>query len=413
MPPFELVHLDPLKVPETLRRCYLKQVTGYMILDRSVEYLEVMEWNEDRKIEWVFVLFFIEMKQKKELAERMVALHTRYEPIEDLRYGIRLLLARDEPKEELTVLNEAALYIFREKDAEKLLKVANGILCSRHAALGILLSQRLITTLPIKEANSLLGQLLEARDKLNLTPDDPFADVLEKRLAEETHDEGKDATELRSARKRMEAKAEEVRQLKEEIERQRRALKSREKQQAAETPATTNGKVDEADVQEMRIKLSQLKATLHERAEERTGLRRALEKAHEDLQNLRHAAPANTAPAHDAAQEDEAEHYLPEQPAGNQPLRLVEFPAKFREALEDFPRHVARAALAMIGRLAGGEPAAFVGVVQLKAVHGVLRQRIGSEHRLLFRLHADRVQVLDLICRRDLDKRIKTLRFGG
>jgi hypothetical protein len=91
----------------------------------------------------------------------------------------------------------------------------------------------------------------------------------------------------------------------------------------------------------------------------------------------------------------------------------VEFPHKFRETLDDLPRQAARAALAMIGRLAGGEPAAFAGVVQLKACHGVLRQRIGSEHRLLFRLLPDRVQVLDLINRRDLDRRIKTLRTAG
>ncbi|HEV7405836.1 MAG TPA: hypothetical protein VGO11_23025 [Chthoniobacteraceae bacterium] len=67
----------------------------------------------------------------------------------------------------------------------------------------------------------------------------------------------------------------------------------------------------------------------------------------------------------------------------------------------------------MIVRLAGGEPAAFAGVVHLRACVGMLRQRIGSEHRLLFRLLPDRVQVIDLINRRDLDRRIKSLRAAG
>jgi hypothetical protein len=35
--------------------------------------------------------------------------------------------------------------------------------------------------------------------------------------------------------------------------------------------------------------------------------------------------------------------------------------------------------------------------------------RIGIDHRLLFRLHPGRLQVVDLINRRDLEKRIKTL----
>jgi hypothetical protein len=38
-----------------------------------------------------------------------------------------------------------------------------------------------------------------------------------------------------------------------------------------------------------------------------------------------------------------------------------------------------------------------------------LRARVGIDHRLLFRLEPDCVQAVDLINRRDLEKRIKTL----
>ncbi len=158
----------------------------------------------------------------------------------------------------------------------------------------------------------------------------------------------------------------------------------------------------------MRIKLAQLTATLNERSTERIALRRELEKARDDLEATRYGAAAPV-PTGDEAPGEET-HYLPEQPAGNQPLRLVEFPPKFREALEDIPRQAARATLALLGRLAGGEPAAFAGVVALRACPGILRQRIGSEYRLLFRLLPDRVQVVDLINRRDLDRKIKSLR---
>lgn len=410
LPPFELALIDPRKVPANLLRCYLLRVTGLLILDRAVEVFEVRDWDEESIRAWNFVLFFVMKEQRKELAERMLTARAAHAPEAEVeeRAGIRLLIARDDPAEELRVLTEIALEIFRESDSEKLIGLGYGVLCSRHAALGILIGRSLIPLVPPKNASFLLEQILLARDRLNLPPDDPFGDVLEKRLADETHDEGSDAAALRDARKRLDAKAAEVRHLNEEIERQRRTLERREKQREA-IPQTAG---EEAERRDLRFKISELKGALHERSAERATLRRELEKTREDLEAVRNrkAAPA---PADDPSGEAEAAHYLPELPAGNQPLRLIEFPHKFREALEDLPRQAARSALAMIGRLAGGEPAAFAGVVALKACPGILRQRIGAEHRLLFRLHPDRVQVLHLINRRDLERTIKTLRAAG
>lgn len=408
----DLARLDPRKVPENLRRAYLMQVTGLKLLVRAAEYFEVMEWDDERADEWNFTLFFVMREQRKDIAERMVAVVALHDPLPDLRAGIRLLLARDAPAEELRVLADSALEILRETDPEKLINLGYGVLCSRHAELGILICRSLIAMLPPAKTTFLLEQILETRDKLNLPPDDPFSDVLEKRLAEETHDEGSDAAALRAARKRLDAKAAEVRQLHEEIERQRRALERREKTPPAGATPVPATPVDEAERRDLRLKLTELKGELHARSAERATLRRDLEKAREDLEALRQHPPAPT-PADDTTSDDEDAHYLPEQPGGNQPLRLVEFPHKFRETLEDLPRQAARAALALIGRLAGGEPAAFAGVVGLRACPGILRQRIGSEHRLLFRLLPDRVQVVDLINRRDLDRKIKSLRAAG
>jgi mRNA-degrading endonuclease RelE of RelBE toxin-antitoxin system len=90
-------------------------------------------------------------------------------------------------------------------------------------------------------------------------------------------------------------------------------------------------------------------------------------------------------------------------------VRLPEFSKGFLQTLSAFPRHVARAAVIMIGRLAAGEPAAYVGALRLKAAANVMRQRIGSDYRLLFRVWPERVEVIDLINRKDLDRRIKTL----
>jgi mRNA-degrading endonuclease RelE of RelBE toxin-antitoxin system len=63
----------------------------------------------------------------------------------------------------------------------------------------------------------------------------------------------------------------------------------------------------------------------------------------------------------------------------------------------------------LIGRIAGGELAAFAGSKRLKTAPGIYRQRISGDYRLLFRLHSDRLEILDLIHRRDLERKIKTL----
>ncbi len=403
---YELERLDMLKIPEILRIDCMMRSVALCAYEPVVRYFECAEWNEKSVEGWNFVTFFLMRSEEKELAARMVAAFERHEAAEKIRDGVRLLVARDDAAEELRILNTIALKILKGSDPEKLSEHAFDITCSRHKALGILISRSLIPLVPSKDGSTLLDDILCTHDKLNLPADDPFSDVLEKRIAEETGDDGKDAAELRAARKKLDAKAAEVRQLKEDIERQRREVRRYEKQ----SPAGTYQKpADEAELRDLRQKLATLKSNLHERAEERTALRRDLESARDALEKTRAAAVAKPDPAN-AREDDEAAYYLPEQPAGNQPLRIIEFPPKFRETLDDFPQQIARAALAMAGRLAGGEPAAFSGVVALKAIPGVYRQRIGIDHRLLFRVHPDRVQLIALINRRDLDRKIKGLR---
>jgi hypothetical protein len=163
---------------------------------------------------------------------------------------------------------------------------------------------------------------------------------------------------------------------------------------------------DELPLKELRRKVEELKSALNERHHERNDLRRELQKAHTDLETLR-AAPAA---ADEAEPDHEEELLLPQDAPEVHPVRLIEFPNGFHQTLAVFPRHVARAAIIMTGRLAAGEPAAFVGALRLKGVPNVMRQRIGSDYRLFFRLHPGHLQVIDLINRKDFHHRLKTLK---
>jgi hypothetical protein len=189
------------------------------------------------------------------------------------------------------------------------------------------------------------------------------------------------------------------------------------------TPAGTAPVADETALKELRFKVQKLKGELKERHEERLALREELREARAKVE----ADPGDLSGqfgGSDAAQgqhdrgaeadtDAEDAHVLPEKTAEVQPVRLPEFPRKFQETLQGLPRHVARNAVATIGRLAAGELAAFAGVVRLKACPDVYRQRIGANHRLLFRLTPERLMVVDLINRRDLDRRIKSLTAAG
>src|SRR5439155_4473107 len=106
----------------------------------------------------------------------------------------------------------------------------------------------------------------------------------------------------------------------------------------------------------------------------------------------------------------EEELMLPEESESQHPLRLIEFPRNFHERLKEFPRHVARGALVILGRLAAGDAAAFGDAKRLKSAPTVVRQRVGIDFRLLFRLLPDRIQVIDLIPRQDLERKIKTIK---
>jgi len=152
-----------------------------------------------------------------------------------------------------------------------------------------------------------------------------------------------------------------------------------------------------------------LEADLKERQEQRNALQRRLEVVQAKVEALHEERTQLASAANDREADEEEDLLLPQGAEENHPLRLIEFPRNFQERLSEFPHHVARGAMVMLGRLAGGDSAAFSGAKRLKSRPNVVRQRIGIDFRLLFRLLPDRIQVIDLIPRQDLERRIKTL----
>jgi len=227
--------------------------------------------------------------------------------------------------------------------------------------------------------------------------------------SEDDHKKESESAQFRKVKQNLDVKAQEVRQLKESLSQLQKEIIRREKRLVtAIVPAVVSSTADEPVLKELRKKMELLKSALKERHHERNDLRRELQKTSTDLETLRQSATSATTEEPEAPEREE-ELLLPQDAPEVHPVRLMEFPKGFQQTLAGFPRHVARAAIIMTGRLAAGEPAAFVGALRLKAVPNVMRQRIGSDFRLLFRLWPDHLQVIDLINRKDLDRRLKSL----
>lgn len=412
--PHEALSWDPRKLKPGLLEEYFIKLGAFHLLERAVEALGLLPWSKSLEESWKTIAVNVSAAGRKDLAHQLMALRPDAAAIEpDLSLSLALLLADDDPGKMNQMIDECVMEVLQGGTPGKGMGLAYELLMSRYRGLGIFVARSMIPLLSPEKASKLFEYLLHARDKLNLPPEDPFGEILDERFRKDDAGEGKEADALREAQQRLDAKAREVELLKAALDRLHKEIQQHEQSPppAAPVAAPAPVPVEEPALRELRRKVEELRSTLNERHTERNELRRDLQKAHADLEGLRHKSPATVptvATASDGSEEEDA-LFLPGEPFIHQPVRLIEFPKRFHEGLASIPKAVARGTLTMLGRLAAGEPAAFVGVVRLKAVHGIYRQRIGSEFRLLFKLLPDRVQVLDLVPRQDLLRRIKTL----
>ena len=318
----------------------------------------------------------------------------------------RLLLACNEPGKWLRMVEDAARSALKTESADELVALAFSVAFSDASALGMLLYRGVLPFIPPAETEkSYEVVVLPIRERLNLPVHDPLKEFLDNRSVDAE-------IALREAEAKYEAKRREVRELREALEQREKELARREAAPAPQSPAPQPLDDTDPEIRQLREKVRNLKSDLNQRHTERNELQHRLERMQtrvDSLLELSHNPQrAETQADDDAAREDEL--LLPQEAETHHPFRRIEFPRNFPERLNDFPHHIARGAMSILGRLAGGDPAAFNGAKCIKGVPTVARQRVGIDFRLLFRLLPDRIEVIDLIPRQDLERRIKTLK---
>jgi hypothetical protein len=397
----DLVRMDPSSIPRHLLTDYFFRLS-LADVDRAATGLEKLGYDDDLEDAWFVIMFAAVRTGRKDIADRLMALRRPFGLTEeDLRVSQRLLLARDEPGKWLQLVEAATRNALKTESPDALSDLAFAVAHSDASALGLLLYRGILPFLPVDKVGQSYDEIVTPiRERLNLPVEDPLKDFLENRAVDVD-------LALREAEARFDAKRREVRMLNEQLDQAKKDLAKSERDRDSRAPVSAGANPDPEQGQ-FREKIRRLESELKERHNERNALQRRLEKMEARAETLSEQAQAARPAPVDTEHEEDL--LLPQEAEGSHPIRLVEFPRDFLERLSEFPHHVARTAMIILGRLAGGDPAAFSGAKRLKSAPDFMRQRVGIDFRLLFRLLPDRIQVIDLIPRQDLERRIKGLR---
>ncbi len=412
----QLARLDPLQIKRELLEWYFFILALRGMYDEFLAAFAKIPKGDDLYDSWYGGVYWGAYQWQAEFVRTLMEMpdfpaKLREEKHNTL-FGVEMLVNERDPAAMLALIEDKAAKMLDESDDAKLQTFAFWLLRNRSLrCLGAFAARGVIPFAEEKSAAFLHKQILELRDELNLPLDDPISDTVDRMLVKSdgaNHDD-EDAAPLRKAQRRLEKKAAEVREMKESLATMQRALALREKKEkraAEENAPEPTSEQEKKETAELRSRFEKMKSVLKQTHTERNEFRRELEQAHMELEQLRAQKPPNT--ERESPDTEEA-LLLPPEPASNQPVRMLEFPKKFEEVLRSVPRHIARNTMVTLGQIAGGEPAGFVGARRLNVCEDITRQRIGGDYRLLFRLLPDRVQVVTLINRRELDRTIKSL----
>jgi hypothetical protein len=423
---YELIRLDPAKVAPDLLPILVNRLLLFNETERVVRLFELTGVVAPIAGHWDDALQHAATRHQPDLVRRLLRLRPDFDPTAaevDLEVRLALLESTANPTLDL-IEAEALASLRRTARPDALVTLGYALLDSRYPALGILVARGVLPIATPLDSETLHGVLLETRDRLNLDFRDPIDPVVEQYLDERAEHAAEDSAALVHARRNIEEKNLEVRRLRRELERLNRDLQKRTETPPTPPPIPAQAPppeppsappppkptaADDPTARDLRQRIEALKADLNVRHTERNQLRRDLQKVTQELEAVRAQASrlAQTPPPEPP--DDEGVSFQEVEFDSNQPIRVPEYSKRFSEALLGVPKPVARTTMVLIGRLAAGQPAAFTGLKKLEANPQVLRQRVGADHRLLFRLTPQALQVLALVNRRELDRQIRNL----
>ncbi|MDA1275189.1 MAG: SEC-C metal-binding domain-containing protein [Verrucomicrobia bacterium] len=412
---YELARLDPAKVSVSLLPILITRLNLFRETEIVVGFFEKTGARHELEIYWDDTVFHACRAGRKDLLVRLLKVRSGSDVnLENLPFIARLMLFEESATAAIECVERESLTALKSPNDCLATDVAYTLLESRYPALGILVARGVLATTNMIDVDTLFEVLLAARDRLNLSPVDPFQRIVDDRF-EKSVDAHRESAALQNALKTLDNKDRQLSQSRTELAELHAELERKEKEirrNAAihpEAKPIQEARVATGEIDELRRRSAMLKEDLKHRHNERNELRRNLQSALRDLEELRQNAAKSKESLEKPSEQAEENLLIEETGLGIQPVRIPEFPRKFLESIESLPPIAVRNAIALIGRLAAGDETAFAGVKRLKANRDVYRQRIGADYRLLFRLLPARFEIVALINRRDLDRKIESL----
>lgn len=332
----------------------------------------------------------------------------------DLRLEVALAAPGSETLAQLEAASRATL---SDEGALSAIDLAHATLRTI-PALGILIARGALVTGALFEGEVLLDEIEEARDYLELPPDDPAQESFDalggvrKAKVEAVVADEERARLVRTAaqlRASLEDATGRLLALQRQVADRARELEYAERASAEPTQRAAESPAAQRERGALRNKIDELQALIRERNEERARLRRQLADATSSNADVQ-AVPS--IPGRGGASDD-ADEGLEELPAhaAVRPVLLPRFEPAAGAAFETIPRKVASIAMRTLGALAAGDSAAWRAVKQATDMpRQVLMARVGIHHRVLFRADGDALDVLDVVTRESLLTTLKRLR---
>lgn len=407
----KLARLRIEMVPPMLQRSVIERLSLYRLSEAMLAAWEKVGWRTDLAAAWEYCVFEAIRAGEQDVVRRLVDLPGVPKAL--IPFTAVLLLERDNAEKFLQLMEDAAARSLANPRDLTHIDLAIALMEGNLPGLGTLLARGAATVAMPLNAETLFDSIDRVRDRLDLPPGDPAEWILDDRfdLPEELDEETQE--DLAEARRQVDSASAEASRLRTQLAEARAQLERRERLAARGKPVANSPAVAanaDVSVSQLRERVDELKTSLRERHDERNALRRELNAALEETARLRDAKVEAGPPAGAPAEPDrEEDALLDEEATSLQPLRVPVFPQRFSKTLAALPRHVARIALKLIGQLAAGEPVAFTGMRRLRVRHEICRVRLAADYRLLFTPHADRLEVLDLINRKDFEKWLRTL----
>jgi hypothetical protein len=399
---YELARLDPALIAPELLPVLLNRLVVFAEFG-AIRDLFAALGTDGLEGHWLDAIDGALAAGKKDHARALLALGTERKE-EWLSFPARFLVEGIEEVRALDILEEEA----KRSIDEAPVGLAIDLLRSRWPHLGIHVARGAVPLASPLDRPTVLEELGLARDRLDLSAVDPIEDFedpwewdddfedLARGTAEER--EPQQPIDDRHARD-LAAKEAEVARLREELSGLRKKLEADESAlRKADEPKETDGRVAE-----LKDRVAALRAELSRRHSERNQLRRQLERTTKELEALNAERSVRESP--EDPEEDVAEGAEPvEMLTGFLPLRIPVFSRRFRSSLEKAPEPVRRRAVVVASRIAAGDASALRGACRLQSDRDLYRQRIGREYRLLFRLHDEELDVVELAHRRELER---------